>query len=216
MSEICAGTGMFYGPEDLTFDAHHVATVPCPKCGKRLTSTRAWRIRKHTLPVSAIPVYEEMATDPDTLLDEARTWLRMRREEGAKCPCCKQLTRVYRRRLNSGMAHALILLYKAAGTDWVHKPTILSGVGAAARDESLLRYWGLLYEATHAERPDGGRAGWWRVTAPGAEFVRGERSVPEYVVVYDGRGLRTEGRMISIQDALGKRFNLNELLGRAF
>ncbi len=216
MSEVCAGTGAIYAADALAFDANHVATVACPRCGKRLRATVAWKIRKHTVPAPAIPVYEEMATDPDTLLDEARTWLRTRRDEGAKCPCCKQLTRVYRRRLNSGMARALILLYRAGGTDWVHKPTILSGVGAAARDESLLRYWGLMVEARQAERPDGGRAGWWRVTAPGAEFVRGELQVPEYVVVYDSRGLRTEGRMIGIQDALGKRFNLNELLGRAF
>ena len=159
--------------------------------------------------------HETMHAEPGTTLEEARVWLRARREVGAQCPCCKQLARVYRRKLNAGMARALALLYRASHADWVHKPTILGGVGAAARDEALLRYWDLLEEADE-RRPDGGRAGWWRVTDKGGQFVRGEILVPERAVVYDSRCLRLEGRMISMRTALGNRFDLDELLGRAF
>jgi hypothetical protein len=218
VSEICPGAGRHAEPDTIKFDPEtRQTTVRCPACARQLAPQANGKVRRHSVRSSSSSghVYEEMPPDPGATLEEARAWLRLRREEGAKCPCCKQLTRVYRRRLNSGMARALVLLYKAGGTDWVHKPTILGGVGAAARDESLLRYWGLLAEAD-ARRQDGGRAGWWRVTLPGAEFVLGERLVPEYVVVYDSRALRTEGKMIDIQMALGNRFNLDDLLGRAF
>lgn len=145
-------------------------------------------------------------------LEEAQAWLRERVAKGEKCPCCGQHAKVYRRKINSGMARALIAMYRHAGTDWLHKPTALRGLGAAARDESVLRYWGLLEEATE-RREDHGHAGWWRVTALGARFARGEIRVQKYARIYDGRCLGLTGDMISIQDALGSKFDLRELLG---
>lgn len=147
----------------------------------------------------------------DTPLAEARAWTRDRVRDGVRCPCCTQLARVYRRKLNSGMALALAVFYRRCGQEWGHKPTVLRGVGAAARDESLLRYWGL-FEEEAARRDDGGRAGWWRVTSRGARFVRDALEVPRYAVVYDGRCLNLAGEPVGIRDVLGDRFDLAELL----
>ncbi len=104
-------------------------------------------------------------------------------------------------------------MHRAAGLDWMHKPTVLSGLGAAARDESLLRYWGLTEEERGLRRDDGGRAGFWRVTSLGSEFARGLTRVPKYALVYDSRCLGLDGaEFVDIREALGDRFDYDELM----
>lgn len=188
-----------------------VTTPPAQESGAPGASSRARTPRK----TARHQQYAELAPVPGMTLVEARAWLSQQLTEGARCPCCTQVAREYRRRLNSGMAYALCVLYRSnRGVGWVHKPTVLRGVGAAARDESLLRHWGLLEESVE-QRPDGGRAGWWRVTELGAAFVRGETRVREYVVMFGNRPLRLEGGYIDIERALGSRFNYRELIGVA-
>lgn len=144
----------------------------------------------------------------DVTLGQARDWLRQRVDEGAKCPLCQQHAKVYRRKLNSGMARSLILMYRNAGRDWIHIPTQLP---ARSREEGKLRYWGLAEEAK-VEREDGGRAGWWRVTSMGVQFVLGSLVVPKYAHIYDDRLLRLSGDPITIVDALGEKFDYAELM----
>lgn len=147
-----------------------------------------------------------------TTLHEARERLMVERWEGTDCPCCGQRAQVYKRSLHSGMGRALVIMYRAAGTEWQDKTVTLRGVGAAARDESLLRYWGLLEEAA-VRREDGGRAGWWRVTDLGRDFVLERIKVDKYVYVYDRECLGSDGPTVSIRDCLGTRFDLRDLLG---
>lgn len=143
-------------------------------------------------------------------LGQAREWLRgQATSHGARCPCCQQFTKVYRRSINAGMAHALVTMFREAGTDWLHVPTV---VGGRSREEGKLRYWGLVEEERQL-RPDGGRSGWWRVTARGSAFVCRGLRVPKYALVYDGQPLRLDGAPVTISDCLGAKFNLAELLG---
>jgi hypothetical protein len=143
-----------------------------------------------------------------TLLRDARDWLRQRLDEGAKCPCCTQMARIYRRRVNAGMAHSLILMYRKAGKDWIHLPT---EIPARSREEGKLAYWGLAEEATE-RRDDGGRAGWWRVTERGEQFVLNKITISRWACIYDGRFLRYEGELVSIKDALGAKFDYQLLM----
>lgn len=147
--------------------------------------------------------------DDSTTLGEARDWLRERVAHGERCPCCTQLAKVYRRKINAGMAHALIQMYRHAGTEWFYLPNITSRW--QGRDEAGLRYWGLITEATE-KRDDGGRAGWWCLTPLGERFVRRHIRVPKYALVYDGRCLGMEGDLVGIRDALGDKFNYDELM----
>lgn len=146
-------------------------------------------------------------------LGEARDLLDGLLEVGHDCPTCGQHAAVYRRRLHSGIARALILMYRHGGTSWLHKPTVLKGVGSSARDESIARYWNLVEEERH-DRSEG-RAGYWRVTERGGRFVLGELRVPRYAVIYNGRCLRLEGKDVSIFDCLGAKFSYSELIGSA-
>ena len=145
---------------------------------------------------------------PDWTLEEAKDWLRERLDHGADCPCCTQRAQVYRRKLNSRMARGLIALYLATGgRDYGHLPTI-AGDGC---EVGKLRYWGLVVEEPEA-RPDGGRAGYWKLTPDGVDFVRGRLRVPKYARIYDGRRLGLRGEPVDIRDCLGSPFHYDELM----
>lgn len=148
----------------------------------------------------------------DSLLREARAWLTAGLDAGVACPCCGQRAQTYRRTINSGMARALAVMYQSAGLEWLHKPTVLAGLGAAARDESLLRFWDLIEEEITVKRDDGGRAGWWRVTPKGEGFLHRAVTVPKYALVYNNRFQGFHGADITIDDAIASKFNLTDLL----
>lgn len=128
--------------------------------------------------------------------------------DGQKCPCCTQLAKVYKRKLNSGMARSLIVMYRAARLDWQHVPTT---VGRKSAEEGKLAHWGLVEEEKE-RRSDGGRAGFWRVTLTGEQFVLGHHAVPKYAHIYDGRCLKLSEGPVTIRAALGSKFNYDELM----
>jgi hypothetical protein len=146
---------------------------------------------------------------PTIPLGQLRTWLRAHADEGTNCPLCKQTVKVYRRKVNAGMARSLITMYRVGGLDWVHLPT---QIGSRSREEGKLAYWGLV-EEERTLRPDGGRAGYWRVTPAGELFVRGKMTIPKYARVYDGRVLSLiTTEQVTIREALGDKFNYDDLM----
>lgn len=151
-----------------------------------------------------------MSVPDHASLATARQWLRDRIEEGERCPCCSQFAKVYRRKIHATMARDLIMLYRKFQTaSWFHLSEHVGHPG----DFAKLRYWNLVVEQPTL-RPDGGRAGWWLITAAGAVWVGGSGTVPLYAHIYDGRLLRLSGPDVTIRDALGTRFDYAELMGR--
>lgn len=151
-----------------------------------------------------------MFTD-DMTLAEARAELRELVDAGHECPCCRQLAKVYRRKIHARMACGLILMYRAGGaTQYVHAPTVTRS--GDSMEVSKLRYWSLI-EEERAVRPDGGRTGWWHLTPLGVRFVTGGVRLPKYARLYDGRSLGLDpSELVSIHDALGDKFNYTELM----
>lgn len=152
---------------------------------------------------------------PNVTLGQLKVWLRSRANDGAICPLCEQNVKVYRRKINSGMARSLIAIYQAsmrngnAGLGWVHVPTEIS---ARSREEGKLAYWNLV-EEERTLRPDGGRAGYWRVTRIGELFLKYQCTVPKYARVYNGRVLSLDpSEQVTIKDALGTKFDYSELM----
>lgn len=141
------------------------------------------------------------------------------REKGIECPCCGQLAKVYRRKLNSAMAYVLVVLMRRAVTHpqekWVHVPSLLNGHGSAARggDWAKLWWWGLLQPRPGRRRDGSRRTGYWRLTTDGVDFASERIEVPRYVYIYNGEALdRDDDSWIDIHDALGERFNYDELM----
>lgn len=146
--------------------------------------------------------------DSTSTLGEARNYLLARLEAGVKCPCCTQMAKEYRRPLNAGMALSLLRMYQAGKTDYVNVTTVCIG---GSREEGKLRFWDLVQESDEV-RPDGGKAGWWRVTAKGEAFVMGDIRVRSHARVFDNTFLGFEGSMVTIDDCLGRKFDLGELM----
>lgn len=151
-----------------------------------------------------------MDTPFDMTLEEAKEWLRERIDDGARCPCCTQYAQVYRWSLYGGAAAMLIRLYRAGGTvSFVESKSVkYPGQGG---DVTRLRLWSLVEEEPE-RRADGGKSGYWRVTELGEQFVHGWTTIPKYAYVFDGRLLRVDGPPVDIVDALGTKFDYNQLM----
>jgi hypothetical protein len=153
-----------------------------------------------------------MRLSEDMTIREGKAWLRARLDKGEHCPLCTQYAKVYRRKITSPSARALVLLWRYAGLDFAHLPTVLSkGIGGTSGDGAKPQHWGLI-EAGQGARADGGHAGHWRVTILGKKWIEGQVTLPKYARIYDGRCLGFEGDPTTIEDALGVKFDLRELL----
>ncbi len=137
-----------------------------------------------------------------------REYVSKHSDKGVVCPACGQFAKVYKRKINSGMARSLIAMYRAGGTTWVDVTEVTD---RRSREEGKLAYWGLVEEFPDG-RDDGGRPGMWRVTNLGQSFVLGHCTVPQTAEVYNGRCLRTYGPDTSIVTALGDKFDYRELM----
>jgi hypothetical protein len=153
----------------------------------------------------------------DDSLSGARAWVQSNLHTGVSCPCCGQLCKVYKRKLNATMTRALILIYHwfqaHPQKKWLHVPDFLVKVKAdstiAGGDVSKLRYWDLL-EARQGERS----AGFYRITDLGCKFVENKAAVPCYAYIYNQLLLRMSDDVTTIDQALGDRFDYKELMAR--
>jgi len=170
---------------------------------------------------------ERFTYRPLATLEEAKTWLGDRVGRGARCPCCDRFTKEYRRKFNKSVAYVLLLIdryYRRPDVKpdaWLHVPSYLAEMtadtprrAAAVRgDWAKLKLWNLIEEKT-GERDDGSkRAGLYRITKLGRQFVNREVMIPAYVHIYNGKLVpRQVKTMISFDDALGDGFNYDEIM----
>jgi hypothetical protein len=141
-------------------------------------------------------------------LSDARATLRTLVDVGHQCPCCRQFSKVYRRRLNAGMAASLVKLWAAVGERpgvFAHGPSLPGDT----HEISQLAWWGLI------EDEPARRTGWWAVTDFGEQWLRARTTVRSHAVVYDGRRLRLDGESLSLRQALGTKFSYEELMAPA-
>lgn len=145
-------------------------------------------------------------------IDEAKKHLRENWEKGTPCPCCGQFVKLYRRKLTSGMAVALIRLYRLTKLDhdeYVH----ITKLGHLNGGEfAQLVRWSLIQEMPNdndVKRTSGN----WRITRDGILFVKGELSVASHVYTYNGKTIKFSKTSTDIHEALGNKFNYKEIMG---
>ena len=144
---------------------------------------------------------------PQDTIRTGKDWLLKQLAHGAPCPLCGQHAKMYKRKINSGMARSLIHMYRSAGQGWIH----VSLIGARSREEGKLAYWGLV-EEQNGTGLHGGRPGYWRVTQRGVDFLTNQTSVQKYALVYNGHVRGFEGGPVTIKDALGTKFDYQDLM----
>jgi hypothetical protein len=155
---------------------------------------------------------------PTVTLEEARDWLRARVRKGAVCPCCKRFAKVYKRKLNSGMAYVLIRLYRVRGFEPTHINQFIGEqkMTASMVGGVLLHQWGLIEEIPgDDDGPVKYQSGFYRVTELGARFVTDRVRVRKFVHLYDNKLLRVaaDDETVSIREALTDKFDYQELMG---
>ena len=141
------------------------------------------------------------------------------------CPACGQLVKRYRRALSAGMAYGLVLLARYDEMhpgEFVHLESHFARMTSAHRapatvvaggDVTKLRYWGLI-EPMPGKREDGsGRLGYYRITDAGRDFVYMGTAVPSHVFLYNQKVLGWERSRVNLREALGKRFDYDDLMG---
>jgi len=155
-------------------------------------------------------------------IQEAKQSLRANWEKGISCPCCGQFVKRYGRSITSSMAYGLILLHKYfvknPSEEWLHVSSyfsdlnIPSPVKQGMGDFAKLKYWGFI-ESAPEHRDDGSpRNGYWKITESGKMFAFGEMSVPSKIFLYDSKVVGIGENMMTIRDALRKKFDYSELM----
>lgn len=142
-------------------------------------------------------------------------FVKVLKEEGSSCPCCNQLVKVYRRKLNSNMCIFLKSLAKQVnenilngGVGYVH----YSECEFSGRDYNQLAHWGLI-DALYCDKTKKRTSGMWTITQYGEDFLSGKVKVRKYILCYNGKTkIDDESELISFEQALGSSFDYKELM----
>jgi len=125
---------------------------------------------------------------------------------GKPCRICDQRIHLQLRKLHSGMAYAAVRLYlhdqEQPGEFMDYRDHKARG---ESRNHPYLRYWRMI------ER-DPERRGWWRIRRRGRLWVEERISVPRAMWYYNRECYGFVEERIDIREALGDKFNLDELL----
>jgi hypothetical protein len=72
-------------------------------------------------------------------------------------------------------------------------------------------YWDLIEPRPKEDDPKKRDSGWWRPTEDGVRFAHSHLAVPKYALVFDGEVQEYAGGGVFIRDALGTRFDYEEV-----
>lgn len=160
-----------------------------------------------------MPDQLSLFTSPGDELTRLRAENARLRAEGCKCPVCDQFCKVYKYKVDSGMAASLCWLVSNCESDG----SVLVNEDAprfALRSNKIsrLRKWGLVSQPP-CKDPARRTSGRWTPTPTGIAFARGESSICKYVYLYNNEILNfSVGETVTIQEALGDKFNYAELM----
>lgn len=159
-----------------------------------------------------------MQLTDDNTIAEGKDFLRDGWEKGVDCPCCKQRVQLYPVALSSGMARSLIALYKLdkEKPGYYHHSKFdvwRLNLGYAGGAFAKVRYWGLAVDQPNEDDPAKRTSGMWAITDKGRAFVEGNLTVPAKVKLFNKKSYGFDGNHINIREALGTKFDYQELMG---
>lgn len=150
-------------------------------------------------------------------IDETKKYLLKNGKEGVSCPCCGQFVKLYKRKLNSGMAIFLVGLYRL---DKRKTKSIFSNkeiykevnIAQGARDHAAMAHWKLIEEPNINIVSGKKKNGLWMITPLGRNFVNSYVNVPSHIFLYNKKCKGFSNTLTTITNALGKKFNYQELM----
>jgi len=145
-------------------------------------------------------------------LKEAKQSLRINFIKGSHCECCGQFVKLYKRKLNSGMAITLYQIWKYNKFSYVNVKSFLREQGFQNNhDWTLLRHWGFLEEKI--EKDDIRKSsGVWRITPMGLKFIMNELETKKHVLLFDNKFQGWSDETTTMEQSLGNKFKYPELM----
>lgn len=152
-------------------------------------------------------------------IKEAKQHLKDNWDKGTRCPCCTQWVQRYPYSFHSGMARALIYIYQATqrgkgleDDGFFHIENYFVDIGVKIKgSHGKLKYWGMLEQRQNTD-PKKHNSGYWSITQRGIDFVHGKLLVTRKALLFNEKCYGFVGNKISIQDALGKNFDYQEMM----
>jgi predicted transcriptional regulator len=149
-------------------------------------------------------------------LMQVKEFLRKNYSKGCKCPACGQNVKLYKRKLNSGMALFLIGLYRLSEktNKETHKNQDVMkemNLNTTSLDYSVLKHFKLIKEDV-SEETEKKNSGYWKLTKQGVDFVLNNIQVPQKVHLYNNKVVGYSKEQTKIGQALGSKFNYRELI----
>lgn len=141
-------------------------------------------------------------------IEVGRKWVDRFASRGCVCPACGNYVRIWRRSMISTNAADLIRLVRLYDGRPLHVREFSQQRNG---NFAALVYWGLILPSESTDEKKR-RSGYWRPTPRGKEWARGEMKVPRYILTRDGHLHGYEGPFINVVEALGRRFDYQELL----
>jgi len=165
------------------------------------------------------PMKPNLPSVGDISLARAREILFDGYEDGSRCLLCNQYVKLYKRKLTSAMAYALILLDKKNRREpnrWVHMEDYLKslpGIPSSIRgDFAKLRFWGLIVQQQGEREDKSDRVGMYKITEKGIDFVHNRIKVSKQVFIYNNDVKGFSPGEINIRESLGQKFRYDELM----
>jgi hypothetical protein len=113
------------------------------------------------------------------------------------CECCGAPMVEYKHGISKGLARCIYRLAMAGGNQVPVKTLDLTN--SQYVNFPKLKYWGLATNCTEND-DDSGRGGIWTITEKGWAFVKGEISIPHFVILYRNVVKEFIGEELKIQD----------------
>jgi hypothetical protein len=105
---------------------------------------------------------------------------------------------------------------------YIHLPTLATQdwmprkMGQQGGYRNMANRWGLLEEMPEEVqlilKPEGGRAGWWRLPPEGMDFAVGDEKVSQYIYEYNNHVVGFGGPQVDIWDVKNVRFHYEEVV----
>jgi len=153
-------------------------------------------------------LFEGVYTTPRITLEVARNQVQENRRTGVKCPCCDQMAREWRHSMVGVAVASLVRLVAMYEGEPIHLDQFY--VNKKDRNFPTLKCWDLVEPGIN-EDTQKKASGMFYPTLRGIRFAAGEIHVPEYVWTYNKEVIGVEGRLVSVFDVLGNKFDYKEL-----
>lgn len=137
---------------------------------------------------------------------------------GTTCPVCRKHMQVYNRKFNAGMARSLIHMHNANLSYpgyWLEVGNYCAKVhDFISGEHAKLVWWGLAEKKPQPKIVKSGAKseGRYRITEKGIFFVNNRLRIPSHAHEYMSEVLGWSATEINIREALGKKFNYEELM----